>query len=400
MIETLLNIHAAGYCTNNERITLSETGRYRTIRFPSLFTLIRQSSFSHDAHDARPMNETTDSTVHNVDAHQNSQRHRQKRSGHKRKLRYILFDTGYSTEFYRATSHCPYCLYAHVTPVTVHCDECASEQLKRCYGIEPEQIDYVVISHFHADHIGSLKHFPNARFICLRSGFELIRGRTGLSAVSCGFLPDLLPHDFDARVQLINDGDGGDGASVGGGHVTAVAAAERCGNNGHSEKSNSCETDHRWYYLYNSGIMGRDLFGDQTIWIVKLPGHHPGHCGLLVHAHNDDSYLLVGDACWSSEAYRRNELPSLLTKYLVHDNWEQYKETLRSLHKLHQSHPSVKIIPSHCQEIYDEHCCPVSSSSRATEGNAGTSANEMPEEPRTLHAITQDAAATAIQSKL
>ena len=156
---------------------------------------------------------------------------------------------------------------------------------------------------------------------------EQVRNRKGLSAVSCGFLPDLLPKDFDQRVILVQDGD--------------------------DENDSNCG---EWSYLYNTNIRGKDLFGDQTVFIVQLPGHHFGHCGLLVHAQNEESYLLVGDACWSSTAFKRNELPSIVTKYLVHDNWEQYKETLRSIHNLHQAHPSIKIIPSHCQEIYEQYC--------------------------------------------
>ncbi|CAM2188116.1 N-acyl homoserine lactone hydrolase [Paraburkholderia sacchari] len=35
--------------------------------------------------------------------------------------------------------------------------------LAQC-GVRPEQIDHVIITHAHYDHIGGLRHFPNARF--------------------------------------------------------------------------------------------------------------------------------------------------------------------------------------------------------------------------------------------
>jgi len=61
----------------------------------------------------------------------------------------VLIDTGYD----RAEG------LARQRPVT----EEPAELLKR-FGVEPESIDTVIITHLHYDHAGSLGSFPNARF--------------------------------------------------------------------------------------------------------------------------------------------------------------------------------------------------------------------------------------------
>ena len=38
-------------------------------------------------------------------------------------------------------------------------------ELLKEIGIEPETVDYVIITHLHYDHIGNLSHFPNAKYI-------------------------------------------------------------------------------------------------------------------------------------------------------------------------------------------------------------------------------------------
>lgn len=41
-------------------------------------------------------------------------------------------------------------------------------------GVSPEMIDYVVISHWHIDHVGSIDHFPGARLVISEDSFETL----------------------------------------------------------------------------------------------------------------------------------------------------------------------------------------------------------------------------------
>ena len=52
-------------------------------------------------------------------------------------------------------------------------------------------------SPFIADHVCGLGDFPAARFVFLRDAYDDVRNRRGLGAVTAGFLPDLIPADFD-----------------------------------------------------------------------------------------------------------------------------------------------------------------------------------------------------------
>ena len=80
------------------------------------------------------------------------------------KLGPILFDTGYTPRFFSHTQRFPYSLYAKITPVYVDDAETACHQLQ-ARDIAPTDIRYLIISHFHADHVGGLADFPKAQFI-------------------------------------------------------------------------------------------------------------------------------------------------------------------------------------------------------------------------------------------
>lgn len=63
-------------------------------------------------------------------------------------------------------------MYRWLTPVTVN--KSLHEQLAM-HHIKAEEINYIIISHFHADHIGGWKIFPNAQFICHPEAVASIR---------------------------------------------------------------------------------------------------------------------------------------------------------------------------------------------------------------------------------
>lgn len=114
----------------------------------------------------------------------------------------LLFDTGYSTHFFKETSRFPYSLYRWVTPVVFRKKDALVEQLS-ARGISPEEIRYIFLSHFHGDHIGGVRDFPKAVFLCSREAYHHIRDKRGIAAVRNGFIPGLLPPDFSERVQFL-----------------------------------------------------------------------------------------------------------------------------------------------------------------------------------------------------
>jgi glyoxylase-like metal-dependent hydrolase (beta-lactamase superfamily II) len=259
----------------------------------------------------------------------------------------ILFDTGYSPRFNEETSTFPFSLYALVTPVHVHKSETAAEQLLRL-GIQPDSVNYIIISHFHADHVSGLRDFSNAKFVCLESEYTAIQvlGKSSsFTAARHAFIPALLPPDFDKRVLTISD------------------------------KGFKQQTEQFKRHLdprYAPFDVVYDLFNDGTVSIVPLPGHTPGHLGCFIKK-QDELYFLIGDACWHSKSFQGTSdnlhdpkgdiIPPSYVTSLIHFNWNSYLQTLRAIRKLYidqkngqvWANQNLHIIPSHCPEVYDRY---------------------------------------------
>ncbi|MBC8141456.1 MAG: MBL fold metallo-hydrolase, partial [Armatimonadetes bacterium] len=152
---------------------------------------------------------------------------------------WLLFDTGYAPRVVEATHDFPYSLYAMATPLHIRPERAAVNQLPRL-GLSPADIQTIVVSHFHADHIGGLLDFPEAVLVCSRDAYAAVAGLTGLAAVRRAFLPALMPPDFVER---------------------AVWTETLSATTGKPEH--------------------RDLFGDGSCVLVPLPGHAAGQIGLL-----------------------------------------------------------------------------------------------------------------------
>lgn len=223
----------------------------------------------------------------------------------------ILFDTGYSAHFLRATDAFPERLYRLVTPVHLRERESLASQL-RIDGIAPERIDWIVLSHLHGDHVGGLADFPHARVACAREAWDDMQARTRLGALRKGLLPALLQgrheplrwfEDLPAVVMPAPFADFGD---------------------------------------------ARDLFGDGSLLLVPLPGHAAGHFGALF-SDAQGPVFLVADASWSSQSIRDNTPPPALVTGWLGDT-ATYRDTLAKLHVLHRTAPQVRIVPAHCRE--------------------------------------------------
>lgn len=268
-----LKLFQGGYCTHQERMVL-RTGRKEQIRFPSMFALIE-----HPKHG------------------------------------YILYDTGYSPRFHEATKYFPASIYARLTPVFIEIEQTAIQQLAK-HQIVAEDIRYVIVSHFHGDHVAGLRDFSQATFIAMAHGYEKVKHLRGFAAVRQGFLPELLPVDFEQRAELIQP--------------------------------------HDPRFLMNrlspfEHVL--DLFDDGSLLLVRLDGHYCGQMGLYVNA-QDGPVFLVADACWLRVAFEQCILPHPVAMWIM-NNATQYRLDLYNLHYFYRAHPEVRIVPSHCQQSFD-----------------------------------------------
>lgn len=231
--------------------------------------------------------------------------------------RNILFDTGYASRFYSVTKKLPYRFYAWFTPVTVNAEDELHAQLVRD-GIRAQDVDTIILSHFHADHLGGIKDFPGAEYIASQAAFNAALAMSPVKAVKTGFIPELIPTDFASRIKPLEN----------------------------------CPTIPVLDYLpgFQSGW---DLFGDRSVIAIPLPGHAKDQFGIYFHDEQYGETFLVADAAWSSKAIRDNRRPSSLA-YSAFDSGRDYDWTMGKLHHLAKVRPEVKIIPSHCSEIWKE----------------------------------------------
>lgn len=264
----------SGFCASLEKLAV-KTAPWRSCKFPAMFALIQHPQHGN-----------------------------------------ILFDTGHANRFYALTKKFPMCLYRWLIHVEHHKNMDAINQLQ-AYGVMPNEVNYIIISHFHADHIGSLIDFPNAKFIYLQQAFESVKHLNVFSALKVGFLSGLIPNDFVQRSSLLNN------------KPAKLLAAE--------------------YFPFK---MGYEVFNDDSIVAVDLPGHAHGQIGLFVKITESERIFLVADACWTSQSYINLVSPHAIS-FLTMPGKKEYMKTLQNIHDLNKNAPHIQIIPSHCQQVWN-----------------------------------------------
>lgn len=221
-----------------------------------------------------------------------------------------LFDTGYSPRFFEATARFPHSLYAKMTPVET-CAELSAVNVLAANGIDPNSIQRILLSHFHADHTCGLRDFADIDIVCSQRGYDNIRNAKGLAALKRAFVPDLMPSDLHQRFFGIDVF-----------HDPGVGPFERT----------------------------HDFFGDGSVRLVDLSGHAAGQLGVLVQRNEGDRVLLAADACWTSQTIV-NDLRLTTPFRLLADNAKEAAATTRKLHEFHEQYPEIEIIPTHCPEV-------------------------------------------------
>ena len=223
---------------------------------------------------------------------------------------YVLFDTGYAPYFQTVTESFPERFYRWMTPVFLKKTETAKAILEQ-KGIAENEVKYVIISHFHADHIAGLKDFPSAKFICTEAALEEVQTLKGVKAVSKGILHGLLPTDFYQRV------------------VTIEQFADKI-------------------EVSKQGLKTYFLFKNKEFRLVSVPGHARGMLGFAFEKESKKVFFGT-DASWSYDTYQQGILPSKIVK-LFFDSWTDFVETQEKIRQFEAQNPSFTILFTHCKK--------------------------------------------------
>jgi N-acyl homoserine lactone hydrolase len=152
---------------------------------------------------------------------------------------YLLWDTGHSMTA------------PNVAPKVSVVDQLAK------LGVKPEQIQFVGISHYHADHTGQVASFPQSMLLIGAGDWNAITAPKPAAGVNAPPFANWIS---------------------GGGKVEPLPA-------------------------------DKDVFGDGSVLILNTPGHTPGHHSLLVKLKEKGNVLITGDLVHFHENYDTNGVP-------------------------------------------------------------------------------------------
>jgi N-acyl homoserine lactone hydrolase len=152
---------------------------------------------------------------------------------------YLLWDTGHSMTA------------PNVAPKVSIVDQLAKLNLK------PEQIKYVGISHYHADHTGQVASFPQATLLIGKGDWDAITSPKPAEGVN--FAPFANWSKGDGKVEPL--------------------------------------------------AVDKDVFGDGSVIMLYTPGHTPGHHSLLVKLQSGN-YIITGDAVHFRENWDSDGVPA------------------------------------------------------------------------------------------
>ena len=171
-------------------------------------------------------------------------------------------------------------------------EEAVAARLKG-WGIAPEDVRTVVMTHLHFDHTSAMARFPSATFVTTRAEWDAAHARLSILR---GYVASHLP--AESAMHFV-DFSGGD----------------------------------------------VDLFGDGSVRLISTPGHTPGHLSVLVAA-DEGPVLLLGDAVYTLRSLREDILP------LITADDDAARESMRSLRAYAEAQPETTLIPTHDAEVW------------------------------------------------
>ncbi len=213
----------------------------------------------------------------------------------------ILVDTGINWE--QARKHKEY--YTGLTGLVTDEDEYVlqpEEEINmqlQALGYQCRDVQNVILTHLHEDHIGGLKYFPQAK-VLVSSPEWLSRHKKFL-----GVIPQVYPKSIAMIADL---------------EIISYSSGQ-----------------------FHSFPASRDVFGDGSIVLLPTPGHSSGHLSVLLQG-GDYQVLLCGDSLYTLRHLAVEQVRSII----LDASWtEDYIRSIRLTQELHKALPELVLIPGH-----------------------------------------------------
>lgn len=169
----------------------------------------------------------------------------------------ILIDAGYSPSLYSVRAALPLKAYRTLLRPKIH-PEAHPERALRALGYEIKDVEHVILTHLHADHIGYLDLFEHAQIHMPLSCQTDLLTESRLSLARHGVFLELIPDRLWKCFKPYPE------------RQTETPLGPAC-----------------------------DIFGDGSIAALPLPGHATGHHGIWING--IEPVLYAVDACWTTD---------------------------------------------------------------------------------------------------
>ena len=214
----------------------------------------------------------------------------------------FLFDTGFGSNVDEQVRHIPFLMQK----MTNYDKEKPAAVQLAAGGIRPEQINMILLSHSHWDHVSGWEDFPGVEGWMTRE--EVRYSQT---------LPE-----SELMKRMLD-------------HV----------------KLRGLDLNGPPYENFERSL---DLFGDGSIVLVPLPGHTPGSMGMFVNLHSGRRYFFIGDLTWSREAVALPAERPWMSRKLVDKDEAQVRHEIARVHELAKRYPEMIIVPAHDRRLHDQ----------------------------------------------
>ena len=223
----------------------------------------------------------------------------------------VLIDTAFGRNHARHIEEFPANLYQRVMKPEFDPEKDTAVAQLAALGIDSGEVDVVLVTHMHWDHVGGLGDFPQARFIVPRAEWEAAH-RSELTLAARGYT-DSMYEDLTPEAFLI-------------------------------------EWPNRPYGTFERSV---DLYGDGSIILLDAAGHTPGHMAILVTLPTGERFLFTGDATWLRRGFRERKHKGRKTR-LLDNSRRGVMPTIERIARLEELAPDVKIVPAHDPDVWSE----------------------------------------------